>query len=66
MTLGTSWAWLLTVAGTAVDNQGAGWGRLRERETSLPGSTCSEGPGDPVDRKKLRTRCRDLVRYSGR
>ena len=46
MTLGTSRAWLLTVAGAAVDNPGGGWGRLCERETSLPGSTCSEGlPG---------------------
>ena len=63
---GQSRARLLTGAGTAVDNPVAGWGRLFEREIPLPGATCSDGREGPVDRKKLRTGCRDLVRYSGR
>jgi hypothetical protein len=63
---GQSRAWLLTGAGTAVDNQVAGWGRPRGREIPLPIPSCSDGRQGPVDRKKLRTGCRDLVRYSGR
>jgi hypothetical protein len=63
---GQSRAWLLTGAGTAVDNRVAGWGRPRGREIPLPIPSCSDRRRGPVDRKKLRTGCRDLVRYSGR
>jgi hypothetical protein len=63
---GQSRAWLLTGAGTAVDNRVAGWGRPRGQEIPLPIPSCSDGRQGPVDRKKLRTGCRDLVRYSGR
>ena len=63
---GQSRAWLLTGAGTAVDNRVAGWGRPRGQKIPLPIPSCSDGRQGPVDRKKLRTGCRDLVRYSGR
>ena len=66
MTLGTSRAEVLTGAGMAVDNPVDGWGRPPERENSLLPATCSEAREGPVDRKKLRTGCRDPVRYSGR
>ena len=66
MTLGTSGAEVLTRVGMAVDNPVDGWGRPPERENSLLPATCSEAREGPVDRKKLRTGCRDPVRYSGR
>jgi hypothetical protein len=63
---GQTRASLLTAAGTAVDNPVDCWGRPLEREISLPSMTCLDGRRSPVDRKKIRIRCRDLVRYSGR
>jgi hypothetical protein len=66
MTLGTSRVEVLTRVGMAVDNPVDGWGRPPEREISLLPATCSEAREGPVDRKKLRTGCRDPVRYSGR
>jgi hypothetical protein len=43
----------LTVAGTSVDNPGKGWGRVRERETSLGRSTCWEGPPASCGQEKV-------------
>jgi hypothetical protein len=57
---------LLTVAGPAVDNLADGWGREGELEIPLIRTTCSDAPRIAVDRKKLRTWCRDPVGYSGR
>jgi hypothetical protein len=51
--LWTSRARLLTAAGRSVDNPGGGWGRLRERETSLGRSTCWEGPGASCGQEKV-------------
>jgi hypothetical protein len=66
MTLGTTRASLLMAAGRAVDNLADAWGRAAEPETALLRTTCSKATGGAVDRKKLRTWCRDPVRYSGR
>ena len=66
MTLGTTRASLLMAAGRAVDNPADAWGRAAEPETALLRTTCSKATGGAVDRKKLRTWCRDPVRYSGR
>jgi hypothetical protein len=52
----------LTDAGMAVDNRGT----TGARENFFATLTCFEGSAGPVDRKKLRTVCHDLVRYSGR
>jgi hypothetical protein len=66
MTLGTSRAQLLTPPGRLwTTRRVAGDGCLNEKFlcSSRP---APKGRRGPVDRKKLRTRCRDLVRYSGR